>query len=322
MILVFCSDVLISKLKPVDPEPFDANRLIGFTAAHLGAVVKLLSIPNKPDCLSKTGDSQTSSEKELKIKEEEKATTDALMKKLDEDIARVIEQESEDDQEDHNADKRKAPLVSLETLDLDESSIASSVSSPRDEIPADDREEESESYSGKLPAVVQLDVKSPVREPEMEPELPPPSEEAEISEGSISVESEISEKKEFQTSYIQVTALKALHNIIWTNKFSEMLLVPKSDLAADSNKALIDGTVVRRNEDMKTILRLLMKKMVKVALSTSLLHKVFSLAELERAHTVLYKSLITSAAEEESCIAELHGKFKCFLCSEWKFLCL
>ncbi|XP_052100156.1 probable E3 ubiquitin-protein ligase HERC1 isoform X2 [Mytilus californianus] len=306
------SDVLISKLKPVDPVLFDANHLAGFTAVHLGAIVKLLSLPsNQTGKPTKDVNTQTTAEKDSKTKEEEKAATDALMKKLDEDIARVIEQELEEGKEDHNADKRKAPLVSLETLELEDCSIASSVSSPREESSVDEeREQESASYSHKLPAVSPPEVRESVEQthPIEEPEIQPPLEPEDLSESCDSLESEISEKKEFQASFVQVSALKALNNIIWTNKFSEMLLVPKSDLAADSNKALIDGTVVRRNEDMKTVLRMLMKKMVKVALCTSLLNKVFSLAELERAQTVLYRSLITCTAEEESCIGDLHAK--------------
>lgn len=312
--------MLISKLKPVEVVPFNANHLDGFTAAHLGAVVKLLALPKtSKENLSKSVDTQTPAEKGMKEKEEVKAATDALMKKLDEDIARVIEQELEEGREDHNADKRKAPLVSVETLDLEESSItSSSVSSPREEFL--DEREETASYSDKLPAVTtqlpdveeMLKQAKPISDPEIQ-QVPTQPEEVDLSESCSSLESEISEKNEFQASYIQVTALKALHNIIWTNKFTEMLLVPKSDLAADSNKALIDGTVVRRNEDMKTVLRQLMKKMVKIALSTSLLHKVFTLAELERAHSVLHRSLIISVAEGDSGIEDLLGNYILFI---------
>jgi hypothetical protein len=65
--------------------------------------------------------------------------TDVLMKKLDEDIARVLEQEQSSGVigVDHNADKKviKAPLVQLEAFDLDSTedtaSSTSSVTSPR-----------------------------------------------------------------------------------------------------------------------------------------------------------------------------------------------
>ena len=66
--------------------------------------------------------------------------TDALKKKLDEDIARVLEQELFPTVGvDHNADKKivKAPLVSLENFDLesteDSISTTSSAMSPRNE---------------------------------------------------------------------------------------------------------------------------------------------------------------------------------------------
>lgn len=315
-------------MKSVDPVPFDANRLFGFSAAHLGNIVKLLSLPsNLSESQSKHSDLQTETEKEPKSKETEKLEQDALMKKLDEDIARVIEQELEEGREDHNADKRKAPLVSLDGLDLEEESVSSSFSSPREEGP--EVEQETAPLIDKLPAVSLQGNLEPVKQTQLpgmsmafpevvepikqtspqSPHIPESSPEPpDMSESFSSVESDLFENKEFQSSYIQVTALKALNNIIWTNKFSEMLLVPKSDLGADSNKALIDGTVVRRNEDMKVVLRLLMKKMVRLALHSSLFHRVFTLAELERAHSVLHKSMIVSAAEEEMCIADLNGE--------------
>jgi hypothetical protein len=110
-----------------------------------------------------------------------------------------------------------------------------------------------------------------------------------------------------QRSFIQVTALKALNVIIQCNKFTEMLLVPKSDLMADSSKALVDGTVVRRDEDFKCGLRSLMKKMVKISLCNASLLKVFTVADLERAQSVLYQVLTKKSAEVDAGIPELKG---------------
>lgn len=119
-----------------------------------------------------------------------------------------------------------------------------------------------------------------------------------------------------QRSFIQVTALKALNVIIQCNKFTEMLLVPKSDLMADSSKALVDGTVVRRDEDFKCGLRSLMKKMVKIALCNASLLKVFTVSDLERAQSVLYQVLTRKNAEEEAGIPELKGGIQLKCCCE------
>lgn len=113
-----------------------------------------------------------------------------------------------------------------------------------------------------------------------------------------------------QRSFIQVSALKALNVIIQCNKFTEMLLVPKSDLMADSSKALVDGTVVRRDEDFKCGLRSLMRKMVKISLGNASLLKVFTVADLERAQSVLYQVLTRKNAEDDAGIPELKGKYQ------------
>lgn len=61
-----------------------------------------------------------------------------------------------------------------------------------------------------------------------------------------------------------------------------MLLVLKLDLMVDFSKVLVDGIVVRRDEDFKCGLRFLMRKMVKISLGNVFLLKVFIVVDLER----------------------------------------
>lgn len=120
-----CSDVLLTKIEALEPEPFQANNLSGLNARHLESLMKLACLTEDiPSAFANMYTRRLNSKVQM-AKQTEMETareTNALMRKLDEDIARVLEQEqSSYTGVDHNADKKtvKAPLVQLETFDLD-----------------------------------------------------------------------------------------------------------------------------------------------------------------------------------------------------------
>ncbi|XP_021370838.1 probable E3 ubiquitin-protein ligase HERC1 isoform X1 [Mizuhopecten yessoensis] len=321
------SDALLSKLDPKDPLSFDADQLTGMTTVHLEALVKLSRLlDEKPSFVlpSKLTTSEFTTNKEevivskvQKLKQSVLDETNALMRKLDEDIARVLEMEMQQLADmDHNADKRKAPLVTAETFDDSSASTCTAspqVLSPRDDILPEAREPQDTdgSLDMEADACIQDSLSSETSQcshPSSPSEnLQPEKPERDDSTPEVFVPDELHSIK---TSYIQVTALKALHTILLNNRFIEMLLVPKSDLLSDRNKALLDGTVIRRDEDFKVTLRSFMKRMVQLALSQSGLLRVFSVLELERAHAILYKILTVSKAEEVICISEVKEKYE------------
>lgn len=362
------SDVLISKIEAVEADQFDATKLSGLSSQHLEAIMKLTLLNDETMLPAQTQQQkvnrQSPAPSDTAGREfDPKAETDALMRKLDEDIARVLAQEIRDEATDHNADKKvfSAPLVTMETFDSenteDSNSVSSAVISPRDLLPLDDRDQSFESmmYSematDTLPSTSdqcsqtcdtsidsqekqtsnqnEQDQNNSTLQSESETKLSEEdtdkkqNENKEVDESERKPSEMDSEKPEskntddelkvIQTSFIQITALKALHTIMLTNKFTEMLLVPKSDLQADSNKALVDGTVVRKDEEFKCILRSLLKKMVRLSLGPSVLHRSFSIAELERAQTVLYRIMVRSRAEEDVCLNDIKGKCSLYL---------
>lgn len=139
--IVFCSDVLLIKIDAIDPEPFQASSLSGLNARHLESLMKLACLTEDvpaafTNLYSNRVKARLQTAKQTEV--ENARETNALMRKLDEDIARVLEQEqSSFTGVDHNADKKtvKAPLVQLETFDLDgtedTASSTSSNASPR-----------------------------------------------------------------------------------------------------------------------------------------------------------------------------------------------
>uniref|UniRef100_A0A0L8HTX3 HECT-type E3 ubiquitin transferase n=1 Tax=Octopus bimaculoides TaxID=37653 RepID=A0A0L8HTX3_OCTBM len=108
----------------------------------------------------------------------------------------------------------------------------------------------------------------------------------------------------FRMASLKLAALRMLYRVLLTNKYTEMLLVPKSDLRAESSKALPDGTVVRRDDDMKGELRAIMKQMVKLATVPSPFRRLVSLVELERAQNVLYQVMIQTQSDNQANLAQ------------------
>ncbi|XP_033110674.1 probable E3 ubiquitin-protein ligase HERC1 [Anneissia japonica] len=98
-------------------------------------------------------------------------------------------------------------------------------------------------------------------------------------------------------TFIQVAALKSLSVIIGSGKFAEVLLMPKShekeEKKSDMSKS--DGGKASKKQgdesvgDMQETLRYIMRHLVKRAVMPSPIKRIVSLAELERAHSVLLK---------------------------------
>ncbi|XP_052792637.1 probable E3 ubiquitin-protein ligase HERC1 isoform X2 [Mya arenaria] len=112
-----------------------------------------------------------------------------------------------------------------------------------------------------------------------------------------------------QFSSIQITALKAVQCVLSSQKYGEMLLVPKSDLVADSSKALADGTVIRKDEEMKGVICSFMKRLILVAASPSPFRRVVGLEELDRTRAMLHKLAIEKHAEEKTNLRGLKEKY-------------
>ncbi|KAK3583560.1 hypothetical protein CHS0354_026149 [Potamilus streckersoni] len=115
---------------------------------------------------------------------------------------------------------------------------------------------------------------------------------------------------------IQIAALKAVATIVCSPKYGEMLLVPKTDLSADSNKALPDGTVVQKDFEFKRILREFIKTMVVKATGPYPFKRTFSLEELERAQSVLHQLAITDQAEKMTAVVEALEQYEAALASK------
>lgn len=111
-----------------------------------------------------------------------------------------------------------------------------------------------------------------------------------------------------QFASIQITALKAVQCILSSQKYGEMLLVPKSDLVANSSKALADGTVVRKDENFKNVICGFMKKLIVIAASSSPFKRIIEIDELDRTRGMLMKKAVERQAEEKTNLSKLRGK--------------
>lgn len=339
------SDAMIANLEPLDPPPFNISNLDGFSATHLDALVKLTFLSDeKYVFLDKK---QKSSKIERSDSPSSKAEASALMKKLDEDIARVLNQDLSDSDNDHNADKRGCltlveHLIGAGNLLNEMSSEVGAISEDTVTTPSvemnqneermfditeteridnnkyDSMDSTCDSRSENM-SELQNDDQGEGNDLSLMPDAECNDEdvsnrgtEARKTDAEIKIEQkfELLKKLGIQSikyASLQVTSLKALFTIVSSNKFSEMLLVPKADLSAQSNKALLDGTVVRKDEDFKCILRSMMKSMIKRAVNPSPFHRVVSLHELERGQSMLHTLAVTAFADEKTQLGEVQG---------------
>ncbi|ESP05641.1 hypothetical protein LOTGIDRAFT_181433 [Lottia gigantea] len=109
---------------------------------------------------------------------------------------------------------------------------------------------------------------------------------------------------------LQMAAMKSLRVIISSNKFAEMLLVPKSSQSeSDATKSLLEGIKDQKDEEIKHSLQAMMKKIVKRSLVSSPFRRIVSLSELERTFNVLQKLSVSSSSDSSLDINELEGRF-------------
>lgn len=111
---------------------------------------------------------------------------------------------------------------------------------------------------------------------------------------------------------IQASALKALHTIMCSGKFMEMLLVPK--VAVNKEKSSGSSKLSRASskegydsEDYKGRLQMLMQLLVKRAVMSAPIRRCVSMGELERAQTVLHGSVMEAVAGADLNISETEG---------------
>lgn len=137
-----------------------------------------------------------------------------------------------------------------------------------------------------------------------------PKENSKLSESTKVSEDERLEKEMLAMKFaaVQVTALKAVQCVLASQKYGEMLLVPKSDLVADSSKALTDGTVVRKDEDFKKVMCEFMKKLIHVATSASPFKRAVGIDELDRTRAMLQKMVVQEQAGRKTNLPSLKGE--------------
>ncbi|XP_067667414.1 probable E3 ubiquitin-protein ligase HERC1 [Haliotis asinina] len=342
-------DTSLSNLEAVESIPFAITKLSGIGAHHLEAIMEmtLLLTEKAPSDIAVSPTSPKTGDKDKSVSEA-KENEDALMKELDADIARILdEEEAKTVDFDHNADKKAStesdeepaprgdnvPSVdpSLGVRDSSED-IAEVTDSSGDQW----FEAESDTVARPVENVTNAALRSGGTQREADAEVSnntadPVDEETEppdvmittqcsnmtVSDSStLKYSTDEKELKSVKYAAIQLSALKALSVIICNNKFTEMLLVPKEKVRLDGTKGLLEGIIPQKDEKLKSVLRSILKLMVQRATMPSPFRRVVSLSELERTLSVLHKSMVTVQADEKLGLQEYEDKLEERLVSE------
>ncbi|XP_043542936.1 probable E3 ubiquitin-protein ligase HERC1 isoform X3 [Chiloscyllium plagiosum] len=105
----------------------------------------------------------------------------------------------------------------------------------------------------------------------------------------------LAELRAVQLSYISVGAMKTLSAILSYGKYADLLLVPNITASSPSSSecAKVSSSSVE-NTELRMVLHYLMRCMVKWAVRPCPIKRVISLADLERAHIMIFKSALDS----------------------------
>lgn len=213
-----------------------------------------------------------------------------------------------DDAEQAVAEEVRTEGMSSNEESIEDNSIARAVNS----VPSGEKDQtglDKVNVREELPMEIDKDSNG-VTEMNKENEVCRPKENSKLSESTKVSEEKRLEKEMLAIKFaaVQVTALKAVQCVLASQKYGEMLLVPKSDLVADSSKALTDGTVVRKDEDFKKVMCEYMKKLIHVATSASPFKRAVGIDELDRTRAMLQKMVVQEQADRKTNLPSLKGE--------------
>ncbi|GCB76343.1 hypothetical protein scyTo_0020463, partial [Scyliorhinus torazame] len=105
----------------------------------------------------------------------------------------------------------------------------------------------------------------------------------------------LAELRAVQLSYISVGAMKTLSVILSCGKYADLLLVPNITAHCPSSSDCIKSSSSSlENAELRVVLHYLMRCMVKWAVRPCPIKRVISLADLERAHVMIFKGALDS----------------------------
>ncbi|XP_072428176.1 probable E3 ubiquitin-protein ligase HERC1 isoform X3 [Chiloscyllium punctatum] len=105
----------------------------------------------------------------------------------------------------------------------------------------------------------------------------------------------LAELRAVQLSYISVGAMKTLSAILSYGKYADLLLVPNITTSSPSSSECAKASSSSvENTELRMVLHYLMRCMVKWAVRPCPIKRVISLADLERAHIMIFKSALDS----------------------------
>ncbi|XP_055971788.1 probable E3 ubiquitin-protein ligase HERC1 [Sorex fumeus] len=107
------------------------------------------------------------------------------------------------------------------------------------------------------------------------------------------------ETRAVQLSYLYLGAMKALSALLGCSKYAELLLIPRVLAESGHNADCAGSPVVPEDAELRAALQLLMRHMVRRAVTRSPLKRALGLADLERAQAVIYQLAVHGLLEDQ-----------------------
>lgn len=131
------------------------------------------------------------------------------------------------------------------------------------------------------------------------------------------------ELRAVRISYLLLGALKSLAVILSCGKFTDLLLVPKSDagVSVTSPDPVRTSAGGEENAETRSVLQFVVRSMVKWAVRPCPIKQAMALSDLERAQIIIFKGALNrlheDGSKEHKGLLLLHehvNKLKCWMC--------
>ena len=126
-----------------------------------------------------------------------------------------------------------------------------------------------------------------------------------IAGGHKRTDAELSEVDLLKVAYVQIGALKSLASLLTCSQYMELLLIPKDELTKEKK----DEDQKEQQADLQEAMRTITKQLVPHAIRKAPIVRHVELAELERAHSILYQVTLRFQAEMNSSLPHIAGMY-------------
>ncbi|XP_063888404.1 probable E3 ubiquitin-protein ligase HERC1 isoform X2 [Scylla paramamosain] len=275
------SDVPVSLLEPVEPQPFDVSKVTGITARVITQVMRLAGLTQEIEFPKVTYNHETD---ELQTTSSLSSSGSLISPHLPQAHLEPGQALSSSAAKDASQHKARGGSDGL-TMDLLTDQLVTNI---MDQVTGRSADNAQGSDSQQ----------PPLRGSPMTGELS-------LEEGMA-----------LRLAFLQSASLRAICAIMNCPRYAEMLLVPRAVQEKDVGEKGSSVSLIHEEDEIRTAIRVLVRSMVSACTQPQPLKRQVSVAEVERCHMVLHSMCVRAWAEDSLSVADTQSRIMALTASE------